>query len=312
MFLFGFVSLASAQVRPNPPNPIAVEGGSLVPPAPTGVLFFDNFDYDVSRSGTTARAPFVAHGWSHAKANNTGETGACGYLYTQTDATLQSRVLVMEARPTPCLPPGWLYGQTDHFLLMGREGGPVVVPPHVWFQFSTYATPDSVFAARDKFLYPCRQSYPCQPGQNSWLMMWGSRGFEETAGAPSDRFIAMSSETGDNRGASEYPTNAWKLYQNVERTPIVAGRWYQVRVHIDISGVQGVYEAWIRQRGATVWTKVSDWRGNVTPNFTWPVPPEQRTGFPQMATPTTVNGPGDSTMYIDDFTMSASSASLPQ
>ncbi len=312
VFLFGFVSLASAQVRPNPPNPIAVEGGSLVPPPPSGVVFFDNFDYDVPRTGTGAQALFAAHGWGTAKAINTGENGACGYLYTQTDATLSSRVLVIEALPQGCVPPGWSYGQTDMYLKYGREGGSVTIPPNVWFQFSTFATTSSAFAARDKVLYPCRTFYPCTEGNLSWLFQWGSRGYEDTAGAPSDRFLALGGETADFRGAAEYPTNASKLFQNVTRTPMAAGRWYQVRLHMDVSGAQGVYEAWYRQRGQTVWTKVSDWRGGVTPNFQWPLPASQRTGFPTIAMPTTINGPGSSTVYIDDFTMSASSASLPQ
>jgi len=312
VFFFGFVSLASSQVRPNPPNPIAVEGGSLVPPPPSGVIFYDSFDYDVSRSGTAARAPFVSHGWGHAKAINAGDDGACGYLFTQADSTLNSRVLVAEARPQGCVPPGWTYGQTTHHLLLGREGGPTVIPPNAWFQFWTYATTNSVFATRDKMLYPCRTYYPCGVGEYSWLLNWGSRGYETNAGAPSDRFLAMQAETADWRADPEYPTNAGKMFHNVLRQPIVAGRWIQVRIHIDISGAQGVYEAWTRERGQTVWTKLADWRGNVTPNFSWPVPAEQRVGFPMMATPTTVNGPGDSTYYLDDFVLAGSSAALPQ
>jgi len=312
LLFFGFVSLASAQVRPSPPNPIAVEGGSLVSPPPSGVVFYDNFDYDVSRSGTAARAPFLGHGWSYVKAVNAGDDGACGYLFTQPDTSLNSRVLVMEARPQGCVPPGWSYGQTSHYLLLGREGGPTFIPPNAWFQFWTYATTDSSFAARDKVLYPCRTYYPCQEGQFSWLFAWGSRGYETDAGRPSDRFLAMQGETADFRAADEYPTNAGKLFQNVSRTPIAAGRWIQLRLHIDISGAQGVYEAWIRERGQTVWTKLADWRGGVTPNFSWPLPTSQRTGFPMMATPTTVNGPGDSIVYIDDFTLAGSSAALPQ
>lgn len=305
-------SLAVMAQVPNPPTELSIEGGSSLPSQPTNTLFFDDFEYSVSRTGTGALSAFTQNEWSHAKAINTGENGACGYLYTQADAVRSSRVLVIEARPQSCVPPGWSYGQTDLYLTLGRQGGPVFVPPNAWFQFWTYATTDSQFSTRDKTLYPCRTYYPCGSGQWSWLFMWGQRGFETTGGAPSDRFLAVQGETADYTQAAEYPTNATKLFQNVSRTPLTAGRWYQVRLHLDISGAQGVYEAWIRERGQTAWLKVADWKGGVTPGFNWPIPAAQRTGFPQLETPTTINGPGNSTVYIDDFALAGSQAALPQ
>lgn len=303
---------ALAQV-PQPPQSLTVTGGTSLPLQSGSALFYDNFEYSVSRSGTSALQSFLTHGWSHAKATNTGETGAYGYLYTQPDATVGSRVLVIESRPGDApVPPGFAYGQTDHYVRLGREGGPAVVPADAWFQFWTYATPESRFSARDKTLYPCRGYYPCQSGQWSWLLMWGSRGFETTAGPDGARFLALQGETADFRGAAEYPTNATKLFQNLNATPMMPGRWYQVRLHMNLSGAQGAYEAWIRERGQTSWTKVSEWIGGRTPNFFWPLPASQQAGFAQMSLPTTVNGPGNSTVYLDDFTIASSQSGLPQ
>jgi hypothetical protein len=276
-------------------------------------LFFDNFEYAVGRACCAALTAFRDKGWDGVKATNSGENGAYGYVYTQPDATLGSRVLVLESRPADApVPPGFAYGQTDYYLGLGSESGAASIPANVWFQFWTYATPESRFSTRDKTLYPCRGYYPCSPGQWSWLMMWGARGFETTAAPDGGRFLALQGETADFRGAAEYPTNASKLFQNVSKTPLLAGRWYQVKLHMDISRAQGVYEAWIRERGQSAWTKVADWQGGVTPNFSWPIPTEQRTGFRLFRMPTTVNGPGNSTVYIDDFTIANAEADLPR
>ena len=51
-----FASAAHAQVRPNPPNPVTVDGGNTVPDG-TRALFFDNFEYAVGRSESAARSP---------------------------------------------------------------------------------------------------------------------------------------------------------------------------------------------------------------------------------------------------------------
>lgn len=288
---------------PPPPPP---------PPPSSAALLFDRFEYDVPRTGTGARSLFVAQGWNHAKSTNSGDGGAWGYLFTQFEPALNSRALVVESRAGDApIPPGFGYGQTDFYLQKGVERGAVYLPANVWFQFTTTATADSRFAARDKFLYPCRVFYPCGAGQWSWLLMQGSRGFQDTGTAPSDRYLAMQGETADYRGAAEYPTNATKLFQNVDPTPMVAGTWYDVRIHVDVSGEQGVYEAWRRVHGQTLWTPVARWIGGVTPNFVWPIPAAQRVGFELLRLPTTSNGPGNSVFKLDDFVIGRSQAELP-
>lgn len=307
-------SSAMAQT-PNAPTFLTVQGGVSLPP-PGDALFSDNFEYDVLRTATNAGQLFGQR-WYGAKAINSGEAGAGGYLYTRTDSVLGSRVLVLESLPTLNPVPGWPYGQTDYYLQLGRESGPAVIPANAWIQFWTYATPQSRFAPRDKTLYVCRTTYPCTTGNWTWMLLWGRVGSQyflsEAEYAPlPNRFLALQTEGGSNRNAPEFPDGQESLYQNVSAAQIVGGRWYQVRLHIDTSGPQGTYEAWIKERGASGWTSVAEWIGGVTPNFTWPIPTNHRNGHPMMRLPTTVNGNyGDSTTYMDDFVVSDSLADLP-
>ena len=283
-------------------------------PPPARPLFIDRFEYDVSRSGQIAGQLFAGSGWTGAKANNVNGRGS-GYLYTQPDSTLGSRVLVLESRPSEggSLGPGFEGGQTDYYLQMGMENAPTTtIPANVWFQFKTYATPQSSFARRDKTMYPCRTAYACSTlgGSLAWMVLWGKGGFEPTDGPAANRYIGVVAEHADIRNSPDYPTNKGKLGQNASNAQLVAGRWYDVKLHFDTSGAQGVYQAWIREQGQSAWTQIADWRGGVTPNFSWPIPADQRIGHRVMRLPTTVNGPGDSTTYMDDFTMARSEAEL--
>lgn len=307
----GMVGTALAQV-PNPPTDLSVEGGTSVPSQPTDpgrTLFFDDFEYDVSRSLTNATTQFRTAGWSHVKAENSAENSGSGYLYTLANSTRSSRVLVMESVPSMNPPPGdFPYTQTDYYLQYGNESSGSAVPANIWIQFWTYATPESRFATRDKTIYPCRGSYPCHP---TWLFMWGSGGFEGVSAPAGGRYLALEAE-GADRDTRVNDGNERKLFQNASQTPLLAGRWYQVRLHMDISGTQGVYEAWIKERGQSSFTKVADWRGGVTPNFSWPLTSANRQPFSVLRSPTTVNGPGSSTVYIDDFAIATSADNLPQ
>lgn len=286
---------------------LRVAGG----PKPTA-LHYDDFEYEVSRLEKNAEAAFRAHGWTDVKANNSYYGRGGGFLFTKYDPILASRVLVMESRPSMTgIPPGFRFSQTDYYLKLGQDNAPLTtIPANLWIQFWTYATPESRFGRRDKTIYPCRGSYPCQRGQLGWLFMWGAAGFETVSAPDGGRFLALEGERADFQGATEYPTNARKLYQNVSRTPLLADRWYQVKLHVDVSHEQGVYEAWVRERGMP-WTKVAEWIGGVTRGFVWSIPEEERLGFKQLAMPTTVGGPDDSTTYMDDFVLAGSEDGLP-
>lgn len=284
--------------------------------AQSGRRFFDDFEYDVARSATNAEIVFRAHGWSDVKANNSHFRRGAGYLYTRYDSIRRSRVLVMESLPsTARIPEGFRTGQTDYWLKFWGENDLTTIPANVWIQFWTYATPESRYTWRHKVIYPCRGPYPCSRSDGrtdyEWLFGWGSGGFETTPAPPGGRYIGLTAWNADFRGDSEYPTNRQKLSQNISKIPLLAGRWYQIRIHIDVSQEQGIYEAWIRDDEQQPWTKVAEWIGGVTPDFFWSIPAEERVGFRVVAMPTTVDGPEDSTTYIDDFVIATSEQALP-
>ena len=275
------------------------------------VVFQDNFEYVVARSAHNADEIFMAHGWNAgAKANNSSWGRGSGYLFTKYNNKLRSRVLVMESRPSRSP-----INQTDYWVGYGLEDSPLTtIPANVWIQFWTYGTRGSRFPWRQKVLYPCRGPYPCsrRDGRTDyeWLVYWGSGGYETVAAPKGGRFLGLHAWNGDNRGDFEYPTNRQKLNQNLVRTPMLAGRWYQVRIHIDVSQEQGIYEAWLREPDQP-WQKVAEWIGGVTPNFFWPVSPEERVGFRMLRMPTTVDGPRDSKSYMDDLVLATSESDLP-
>ena len=295
-----------------PPEPPQPEPPTPQPPASGNWLFRDQFEYDAARNGSPVDQLFTQRGWTGIKANNASAGRGSGFIYTRHDATRGSRVLVLESRPQDLPPPaGFPYNQTDYYLQLGREGSSAEsLPANVWIQFATYATPESRFSTRDKAIYPCSSFYPCTWGPNlGWLLMWGSGGFNTGGDGSSRRFLAMEAWNADYRADPEYPTNKVKLFQNVNTTPMQGGVWYDVRLHLDTSGAQGVYEAWTRRQGGN-WIKVSDWRGGVTPNFSWSIPTNQRRGHAMVRIPTTVNQ-HNNTVYIDDLVIAASEAELP-
>jgi hypothetical protein len=295
-------------------TPVPPGASACVPQSqpPTAALFHDSFEYDVSRAATNADVLFGQRGWAGVKAVNSAAARGNGWVYTRVDATIGSRVLVLESNPGSTPMAGMPYSQTDYYLQLGREGSTAqVLPANVWIQFATYATPTSRFSTRDKTIYPCSGFYACSWGPNlGWLFMWGSGGFNTSGDGSARRFLAVEAANADNRGDSEYPTNKSKLKQNLSAVPLAGGVWYDVKLHFDTSGAQGTYEAWVRQRGQSTWTKVSDWRGGQTANFFWPIPTDQRRGHTMFRWPTTVNGPGDSTVYLDDFKIAQTDAAL--
>ncbi len=276
-------------------------------PASQARLFLDRFEYDISRSTRDADAPLRSAGWSLVKANNASIGRGSGWVYTRQDAARGGRVLVLESNPQPIS--GFPVAQTDYYVQRGAENGPtsganVAIPANAWIQFWTHAAPGSRFSTRDKTIYPCRGAYPCHP---TWLFMWGAMGFEENAAPEGGRYLALEGE-GADRDTRVHDGQERKLYQNVAKTPLLVNKWYQVRLHIDISGSQGIYEAWIRESPTATWTKVADWRGGVTANFTWPI--ADRRGFNVVRIPTTVNAQNN-TVSIDDFTIAETQGALP-
>jgi hypothetical protein len=299
--------------------------------APAGLLFFDDFEYDVGREEANAPQIFQTEGgWSWAKTYQAGEPGARGYMYTSNripgfsgsfPGTGSTRVLAMEALPTS------LAGQTDFYLQYGDENASAdTIPADVWFQFWIYPNhyddpadvedQRSVFSRSNKFLYPCKSFYPCTT--NTWLVSMGSASKEphnqELGPSAVDQFLVNGDpEDTDFQCASEYPTNAWKLGQTDVSERVVANRWTLVKLHIDTSGT-GTWEGWLRPAGGA-WVKVIEWIDGTTPCFNWDVP--DSTGHRVLRMPTTVNegeDPGvayDYWMYMDDFAMATAESALP-
>ena len=267
------------------------------------VIIQDSFEYVADRNVTNVQIPFEAHHWTDAKAQNSDYGSGAGYLYTRQDPTLGSRVLVMESLPSTSP-----IQQTAYHLAYGGQGHPLgTIPANVWFQFWTYATPESRWN-RQKFLYPCHTSYPCPAEEYLWMLSFDrvdltGVGDDQIEAPQGGRFFRLSSSFANNMGGASW--NAEKLYQNVLHTPLLSGVWYQVRVHIDTSGPQGSYELWTRERGVAAWTKLTEWIGGVTPNFSWPIPADRRNGNVVLSLPTTVDT-YDSTTYMDDFVMATS------
>ncbi|MBL8954136.1 MAG: hypothetical protein JNK82_25390 [Myxococcaceae bacterium] len=294
----------------------ATAGGG---PAP---LFFDDFEYTADRSSSNVTSTFVARGWAHTKAENALNGGGGGYLYTLSSGPCAatpgsgSRALMIESRPTMYPPPmGFPYSQTDFYLQYGAEVGAAdTLPPDLWFQFWMRIVDEpgrsSRFHSRNKLVYPTSSNPPYPSTDLRWLFMNGAQGFEQGPATPGNNFLALEAYEADYTGDAEYPTNRRKLFQNRSSQQIVANQWTLVKVHVDTSGAQGRYEAWLRPQGAG-WTKISEWFGGVTPQFTWPLTPAQRVGHRSMRLPTTVNSL-DNWVCLDDFTLATSEAALPR
>lgn len=276
------------------------------------IAFQDDFEYVANRNVTDVQIPFEAAGWTDCKAENSDYGSSGGYLYTLDDATLGSKVLVMESLPTT------VGGQTAYHLQYGSDVSALgTIPADVWFQFWTYAVPGSEWD-RQKFLYPCHVAYPCPNGPpenaHNWLVSFNATNGVDGVGsgvvtAPTGgRYFRISGATVNHSAAG--PGDTQKLYQNLAATPLLEGTWYLVKIHFNTSGAQGTYEMWMRQRGTAAFTKEAEWLGGVTADLDWPIHADRRSGDRVLAIPTTVDTL-DSTTYMDDFVMATSESDLP-
>jgi hypothetical protein len=289
---------------------------------PGELVFFDDFEYQVERDAVGDSFIFLEHGWGWVKTET--DDGGAGYLYTVEgidgfDGTFpgagSTRVLALEARPTMYPPPpDFPYSQTDFYLQYGVENGPLdTIPADVWIQFWIYVADTenqpSRFPTRNKFLYPSASVDPPYPSHDErWMFMNGSQGFEAEAADPEDNFLCMRPPRALRSGTD--PVDANKLGQNLDLKQVLANDWYLIRIHVDISQPEGRWEAWIRAQNEPALTKIAEWIGGETPDFTWPLPPEERSGPRTLRIPTTVNE-FDSWMYMDDFAIATGESALP-
>jgi len=309
----------------------------IISMASAELVFMDDFDYAVGRDDTNAVETFQAHGWAYAKTEqDTGENPG-GYLYTVQEipgytssfpGSSSNRVLAIESRPSQQEIIGGFLQQTDFYLQYGSESGSIgTIPPDVWFQFwlynNDYGDQQSVFARSSKWIYPTTESYPCVNDMCRWLVSIGTADKETDGsygtelGNGADTYISNRPPEAVFSGASEVPTNQDKLGSNLAPdTYIRANTWTLVKIHIDTSGAQGIYEMWLKELGGK-WVKTAEWIGDVTPQFTWPIPDNLRGGHKMIRMPTTMNlrldieEGGDTWSYMDDFVIATEERDLP-
>ena len=307
----------------------------LAVPVCAEILFQDDFEYQVDRDDPGDADDFADVGpWDAVKAENaadggSGQQGGAGYLYTVTSisgfsgsfpGTNSTRVLCMEG-----LAETFGY-QTDFYLHIGGST-PNEIPGDVWFQFWIYINYHgdelSQIPARFKFLYPSNDGY----GSNSdkWLWWIGANSHEPDnewaptsgIGNPSEghAFIFIRDHKSGNPYYTEYTAGPEKIGQTDTSEYIVRNTWYLVKIHFDTSVSSGCkYEAWLTPQGGET-TKVAEWIGGVTPNFTWTQ--TSPGGHETLRMPTTWPGQDtasertDAWVYMDDFVMAENESDLP-
>lgn len=285
------------------------------------LLFLDTFEYSATRGASNTPSIFQQQGgWDGAKHNSTG------YLYTtpsipgyagQLPGINSTNVLVIESLA------GSSHSQTDFYLQYGNPenaGYDDHVPGNVWFQFWIYparsGNQQTGFHSREKFIYPCASAYPCNSGK--WLWMLGNASYEpynSTITNGNAYIFSRDNQVGTVSYSLADEWNASKIGQTNINEYIAANRWTLVKIHYDTSGANGSYEAWLRPLGGN-WTKVAEWIGGVTPNFTWTIPAAHQGGHRAIRMPTTLPaansaGTEDAWIYMDDFAISTTESSLP-
>lgn len=327
----------------DPAYPLGDRPGSVT--IPEGVLFFDDFDYVVNRAAAANDADgpviFTTTGpWESYKDLRTSNPGAGGYLYTVDAIPGYSGVIPGNSGRMLCVeclaesvapysvPPN--IRETDFYLQLGQEAGADgFIPADVWFQYWLY-TSDSAAVSQEsrfdngsKWLYPSRNAYPST--DFSWLLSRSARSGEKGDGttwatvdtATGDSYPIVYSETADANPFGEAPEH---LGRNESLQVIPTNQFVLVKVHLNTSGLQGVFEEWQRPLGGN-WTKTAEWVGGTGPgSFTWPLDASDNLGHKCLRFPTTmrwrdygggdIRG-GDSWSYLADFAMAGSEANLP-
>lgn len=291
----------------------------------------DNFEYAVDRTTAGDANKFQSVGkWGAVKAINASDSngnqqGGAGYLYTVTSipgfsgsfpGASSSRVACVEVLART------YNTQTDFYLQLG-DGTENFIPGKVWFQYwmyvNHYGTQRSVLHTRNKWMYPCNTNYPCT-SSGRWMIQIGATSYNpyNTApyGDPSNGHVFFN--TRDNTTGrpfySQSPGNENKLGQTDVGRSITPNAWYLVKMHFDTSTTSNNrWEMWIRPVGGS-FTKIVEWIGGTTPNFTWTQ--TSGGGHKYLRIPTTFPGNNveifyDAWIYLDDFVMATSEADLP-
>ncbi|MBX7082140.1 MAG: hypothetical protein K1X88_23230 [Nannocystaceae bacterium] len=320
-------------------------GGDTGAHVPGGVLFFDDFEYDVGHDDAgkfEPGAPFVNAGWSWGKDAIEGGTGAGGWLYTA-DAIPgfegampgvgSSRVLCVQSGAgsyAGVIDGAWR--QTDFYLQYGdpQEGSLETIPADVWFQQWIYIadTPDqpSLFpptTRAGKWIYPTRNAYPSTDLE--WLMsISGVLVDSETQSMGSSNEIDVGKKSlGFHFNLTDDDNDLYlddRPYATGELGHSGAGdehlqmldvnHWWLMRMHVDHTGDVGVAQVSVRPYGGD-WIDLVDTTSSAAVQWH----PISHEGHRGLRFPTTINNyyqdPADMTtegdwwIYIDDFAIAA-------
>ena len=336
---FGLVTLASAQVPPNPPTGVSIDDGTSEPPPDPGTpgnpVFFDDFGYVVNKtdSADTKRARFQAAGWAGVKDEQTQPGRAFGYLSTTTTIPGYSgripgrsgRALRMEGLPTTMgdFSSEPFRNQTDFYLVYGNSAGPQTnVPGNVWFQFwvyiNDYGSERSHWSSRNKLIYPSDDGTARGDGTENAYMLHIRPSNQAGVVQPYGPNASAVTHIEGSSIVSNAPEGVGRLGHNRttsgHQTP---NGWYLHKVHFDHSQVNGVYEHWIRPMGGE-WRKTSEWISGVTPGFTWITHAHERPGHNLFKLGTTWGTANfddrtdyDAWLYLADFAIARNEADLP-
>jgi len=331
--ILGAVSLAGAQVPPNPPSGVRIGDAPGEPNDPPGnpgnALFFDDFGYVVDKmdSQQAKIAAFNRAGWATVKDERTQPGRAWGYLSTVTSIPGYTgrmpggsgRVLRMEGRPSMADSGN----QTDFYLGYGNPAGPQTnVPGNVWFQFwiyvNDYGDERSHWAPRNKLIYPSDDGTASGDGMENAYMIHIRPTNQAGVEQPYGPIISGVTHIEGANIISNAPEGVGRLGHN--RTSSghqMPNGWYLHKYHIDHSRVNGIYEHWIRPMNGQ-WRKTSEWISGVTPGFTWITHAHQRAGHNLFKLGTTwgtaqsgINTNYDAWLYLADFAMASNEADLP-
>lgn len=277
--------------------PTPFPGGSSVPP---GVLFFDDFAYDVPESNPGSfndiNNPFVtAGGWDRVKANNING-GYLGVLSTTDTIPGYAGQMPIVADGGKLLKvhqqSGSAQDQTDFYLQKGDGTSDAVVPADVWWQFWIYpqnygaesgnlGTQDGAGVTQGaKLIYPTRVGWPAEAGSRhsgNWLLSLKNNNGNPVSVAENSSQHNLFFENANAYGNSPHDYH-WDDAQaisdgipfNFNQTNGLAlseNQWWCVRIHQNNAATgTKVYEAWARPMGNQVWTKIAEWVDGATVN----------------------------------------------
>jgi hypothetical protein len=293
------------------------------------LLFFDDFDYVINRTGTGQEAAFVSNGgWTGAKLEQ-DQSSANILMYTVSSIPgfagtfpgAGSHALCMESIVGQ-------QGQSDGYLQLGFNTDDFI-PPNVWFQYWVYHQNDagsgqeSLWVSRSKWIYATNESGGAYPSHSHrWMISLTSvsgpplyiLGGDDTpaeipnlvlasaAGLSTIAWTGPGFEVGDNDSLGPQNTT--------ER--LVTNRWTLVKMNIDTSTMTPRYRLWLRAQGDPDFTLVSDWQHGVN-DLSWTY--ASAGGHKAFRWPSTLGDVSepheDAWIYFQDFAMADAEADLP-